>query len=540
MVLSKGKKIILIAVAIVIVLVGGFFAYKSYSETQYAINRAVNSVLDEDSAFSFADPYDTETVDTFIEDYWNPVKDKSSFQKKLVNRLNEEIIEPSLQNHNEDRSDKEEHEYIENQYGDTPTSAHETFLMLLSFLNQVDYQDTALKDSFSGYYKRLAETERTVVPDDAGQSEQEQELSVANDLTYTLEQVDEFNQAAGEFYQIPADEIATADEISQHYTQAIQMSYDAGDRNTYVNALSSASSSPVTEEQDFVDSDQIVDVLMEDGGQLYTLRNGVGGYYDTHSIDESGQITYYGDFATRTTISGGNKYDTSGLAGVWDSLTPGQRNEITSGNQTHTNYYYYFLGEDYDGEISPSLGDDGYGYVYMNQDGSILYFRSSSIAYVSNADFGESVIYGDFADICSELAETYETRAQAAQPKLTSVNNEQYAPYTGIFGYDGNPCFQSEFLTDGTNVYWSCTPVDGISAEEIDSFFKVSMIYGHTYNLFDLFRSPVIVQDMTVSDIRTIDEVEATTVVSFAGNRISYNVSYSAGGGTSGGYAKIR
>lgn len=95
-------------------------------------------------------------------------------------------------------------------------------------------------------------------------------------------------------------------------------------------------------------------------------------------------------------------------------------------------------------------------------------------------------------------------------------------------------------MTDGTNVYWSCTPVDGISAEEIDSFFKVSMVYGHTCNLFDLFRSPVIVQDMTVSDIRTIDEVEATTVVSFAGNRISYNVSYSAGGGTSGGYAKIR
>ena len=47
MVLSKGKKIILIAAAAVIILVVGFLAWKHHSETQYTIDRAVTSVLNE-------------------------------------------------------------------------------------------------------------------------------------------------------------------------------------------------------------------------------------------------------------------------------------------------------------------------------------------------------------------------------------------------------------------------------------------------------------------------------------------------------------
>ena len=88
-----------------------------HSETQYTIDRAVTSVLNEDRAFSYADPYDEETVSVFIEQYWDPVKDKSSFQKELADRLNGEIVEVALHNMEEDRSDKEEREYVENSYG---------------------------------------------------------------------------------------------------------------------------------------------------------------------------------------------------------------------------------------------------------------------------------------------------------------------------------------------------------------------------------------------------------------------------------------
>lgn len=56
MVLSKGKKIILIAVAAVVILVVGFLLYRSHSENQYNIDRAVDSILNEDSAFTYANP----------------------------------------------------------------------------------------------------------------------------------------------------------------------------------------------------------------------------------------------------------------------------------------------------------------------------------------------------------------------------------------------------------------------------------------------------------------------------------------------------
>ena len=410
MVLSKGKKIILIAAAAVIILVVGFLAWKHHSETQYTIDRAVTSVLNEDRAFSYADPYDEETVSVFIEQYWDPVKDKSSFQKELADRLNGEIVEVALHNMEEDRSDKEEREYVENSYGSTLTGAHETFLQLLGFLGRVDYEDEALKECFQSYYQRLAELQRTPAPDTADRSEQEQELSVAEDLNKTLEQVEEFNQAAGDFYQIQADQVATVEEVSQYFDQAIQLSYDTGDVVTFATALAAATSSPLLEEQTFMEPDQIVAFLINDGGELYTLRNGIGGYYDTHQIDAKGQISYYGDFAERTTTSGGNQYDMSEMTSeIWWALSPGQREEISSGNRTKTYHYSYLLGEDYDGDLNPSLGDDGYGYVYLNDDDSLLCFRSSSIYYMNEADFGGHVIYGDFSEQVQQAAAQYDS-----------------------------------------------------------------------------------------------------------------------------------
>ena len=150
--------------------------------------------------------------------------------------------------------------------------------------------------------------------------------------------------------------------------------------------------------------------LINDGGELYTLRNGIGGYYDTHQIDAKGQISYYGDFAERTTTSGGNQYDMSEMTSeIWWALSPGQREEISSGNRTKTYHYSYLLGEDYDGDLNPSLGDDGYGYVYLNDDDSLLCFRSSSIYYMNEADFGGHVIYGDFSEQVQQAAAQYDS-----------------------------------------------------------------------------------------------------------------------------------
>src|SRR5699024_6723681 len=146
----------------------------------------------------------------------------------------------------------------------------------------------------------------------------------------------------------------------------------------------------------------------------------------------------YGDFARRTATSGGGQYDMSEMTPeVWWSLSSGQREEITSGNRVNTYRSYYLLGEDYDGDVDPALGDDGYGYVYVNPDGSSLYFQSSSIAYMDNADFGETVINGDFADLTSEMAEEYQANPPTANLSdpwydmiegTTPVTDEAYAP----------------------------------------------------------------------------------------------------------------
>ena len=161
---------------------------------------------------------------------------------------------------------------------------------------------------------------------------------------------------------------------------------------------------------------------MEDGGELYILRSGIGGYYDTVQIYEPGEITYYGDFAVRVTTSGGNQYDMSEMSPeIWASLTPGQRAEITSGNRVDTNYYYYLRGEKYDGDLIPTLSDIGYDYVYLNPDGSSLYFQGTSIAYVSNADLGENEIYGDFSELMEEIGTRQAAVGDLIQDAVSAV-----------------------------------------------------------------------------------------------------------------------
>ena len=108
MVLSKGKKIILIAVAVVIILVAGGFALEAYSQTQSNINWAIRSLLYEGSASYDRDPYDPESVSAFIITPWNSVKDKSSFQRELADMLDSEILALTLQNAKAESSDRAE------------------------------------------------------------------------------------------------------------------------------------------------------------------------------------------------------------------------------------------------------------------------------------------------------------------------------------------------------------------------------------------------------------------------------------------------
>ena len=333
MVLSKGRKLILIAAAVVIALAAALLGYNAYRNAQDRLDSAISPLLG-GYAYSFADPFDEETRDVFISDYWDPVKDKSSLHKKLVNAVQTQVIDLSFQNAELDSDDR-----ITNEYGEELTDAQDTIVKLMGFLKVVDYEDQDLKDCIQDYYLRLAEEVRTDdAENESSSTEQARELELAEDLLEELEKVDEFNQAAGDFFQIQVNDIIPLDEISGHYTKAIQLARDDHDMGAFVRALSSATASPLLKDETFLSSDEIVDFLMEEPGTVYTLKNGVGGYYDSNRI-EGNDVTYYGDFAKKVTTSGGHKYDTSALGGVWDALTPGQKAEITSGNTVHTNYY---------------------------------------------------------------------------------------------------------------------------------------------------------------------------------------------------------
>ena len=531
MVLSKGKKIILIAAIVIIALIAGFLFYQSYQDAKKQAGNTIEKLLDT-SDYTFggpnrSEPYNEEEPDditAFIEEEFTPLRDKGTFQKELVSAVNE-TIEVSLYNETVDYDDHQTNRYSQSPLASTVSLLWKDFA---GFLNQVGYEDEKLKDSFIDFYTQYAALEETAASSD---SEQNNYRLTANNLSDVAEEVLAFNEAASDFYQISLEEVVSPDKIADYYTQSLDMALAEGDRGTIAQVLSDAAQSPIVGDRTFIQPDDAIDLFLDDGGSVYTLKNGIGGYYDAHKILDSGQITYCGDFAMRTTTSGGNKYDTSELGGVWDALSPGQQQEILSGNRTETHYTYYLQGELLDdNEPNFSLAEQGYDYVYINNDGSVVHIAKDGISYHSR------VIPGNFSELYAEMAEAYE---ESQTPELTPVEDEQYAPYTGIFGYDGNPCFQSEFQTDGTNVYWVCTPLDGAAAEGVNNFFKVQLIYGHSVDLFTLFPSPPLVQDMTATAATSIENVGVTTVVSFRNGIISYQVSYEYGGGVSGSYAKV-
>lgn len=428
MVLSKGRKIILITVVVVIVLAGGFFGFTAYRNAQSKIDAAIDPVLG-GYALTYADPYDTETADEFIERYWNPVKDKSSFQKKFVKQVQEQLLDVSFQNADLDIDNR-----ISNEYWDEVTDAQGPIVQMMPFLQKAGYEEENLKTCLKDYYLRLAENERADLQEAQAGSEQEQELNQANGLMSVVEKVSEFNDAAADYYQIPEDEIIPIDEISQHYSEAIRLAHDADDLETVAEALSQATGSPLLKDQSFMDSDQIADLFVAEDAVIYTLRNGIGGYYDVHR-DESSYMTYYGDFASETYTSGGKKYDTSGLTpGVWGALTPGQRAEIKSGNSTTTHHNYYFLGtESDDAFVSdiPDLAQSGYGYVFCNPDGSAVFVSARSATCYTGE--GTYQIEGDFTQLVDQAAAKYNVSGDTIENAVTAFQAGNYDAAEELF-----------------------------------------------------------------------------------------------------------
>lgn len=195
----------------------------------------------------------------------------------------------------------------------------------------------------------------------------------------------------------------------------------------------------IGDSEPYIKADELLALLVDKDSEVVTMLNGIGGHYDKkiepkvketegEAADqkeakvtyESGGVNCYGDFyfqpsSTRKTKG---KYDTSGLnAGIWNSLTAGQKAEISSGSSKTATIpaVNEFRGE----IISVDLEDiikQGYDFAYHNADGSFVFVSENSIittAYELAASKGHYPIKGDFSKILAEIEKEYTEAKQA-------------------------------------------------------------------------------------------------------------------------------
>ena len=465
MVLSKGKKILLITVVAVvaaIILVATFFLYRSHSETQYAIDQVVNSLLDEDSAYSDADPYNEETISTFITGYWNPLKDNSSFQKELANRLNEEILGPTLQNTESGSSQQ-----VENRYGDEPTpgSTNKVLCKVAHFLNQVEYEDAALREKILNYYVQLAGIGVTFLKNVEESTDPADKLQISSELMDTLSYIDEYNQSTGTFYQIQESEVISEndrDAVSEFYNQIVQQSYDTGNTLIFSEAMSQVTQSSFFENQTVIDNGKLIDFLVDNSSPISTLRQGIGGYYDEISEEPQwnydgnsyggGNATFCGDFYYEMYEGTGNQYDMSEMTPeVWAALTPGQRAEIEEGNSKNHEIIVYLKGTEISStykDVIPELDESGFEFAYCNSDGSTLFLSENAVRYFPDAENnGSYVIRGDFSEQVAEAEMQYSSQGSEITTAVSAVAQGDYEAATKAF---------MSFSNNGTNLEQIC------------------------------------------------------------------------------------
>ena len=410
--MPKEKKTILIVVVIIAVLAGGLLGYRLYVTAKHSVEDVIDAMFDESSWLIDFRYSDESTYPELLEEF-NRVKNKLMFKREIVEVI-DEFTEISIHNLTCETDERTENRYYDKL---NYVAAHEIFQNVVGWLDYSDYENKKVRDRFTAFYTEVAQTLQDQA--DSNEKTAESELESAVNLDYLLQRVNSFNAKANDFYKIDLTHVVLLEEVEQHFDQAIQISYGAKNTETFVKAISQATQSPLFEGRAFMDSQQIVDFLMtNDDGAVYTLLNGVGGYYDTHQVEAYGDITCHGDFATRVTTSGGGMYDTSGLGGVWGALTPGQRAEISKGNQSKTYYDYYLCGENFGDNYDRPLEDDAYGYVYLNEDGTCLYFAEQSIFYMSDTNYKSEMIRGDFSKQDDEMEQKFRKEHVAKQPEI--------------------------------------------------------------------------------------------------------------------------
>ncbi len=418
---SKAKVwiVLLIIFGVIAACFGGYIAYFEHQNTILNCNNVIERLL-QTSTFYYADPYDEDEEEReSFRNKFNEVCGKGYFKKTLA-AVFDEYATVSLYNSGFTEGPVEE--MRETRYGEkveTP-SVRRKFSMAIGVLTSLGYQDAALRDSAERIF-----TQGVKQPE--ANADAPSLLSVARSMADNIDKINLWNEGGGDFYHLDLPEHLKEDAVRDVYRQAVLRSAEGGDVDRFVRTMESVGESPLMEGVAVLQPEEILDLIAPDrsNAELLTLRNSVGGYYDSAAnrqeladmLPQKRRSSvygsdFYGDFYYSTYSSGGNKYDMTEFnnnPGLWNALSPGQRDVIREGNKVQKNYLMYCRGEKVKcGDIS-AYSQAGYRYAYRLDEDLFLYIGDNGINCWGNE------IPGDFSAVVKELSDEYAASVRAAQ-----------------------------------------------------------------------------------------------------------------------------
>lgn len=397
------------------------------------------------------------------------------------------------------------------------TECSHIYYEAIGVLAREGYEDPELKDIALNYYQR----ERALYEKNVDMiTEKNPPLGLASRFNAAAVYMDHWNEAGGDFYALDMSQVYTPADVRDSYANAIQDCVENRNLDRLTILLVDTSTSPLMRDEPFFTTQEILDIYTGGTQEVYTLLNGVGGYY-------SGGANEYGDFYYSSTSHrrGGKTFDMTEFnanPGLWNAIGQDLQRYITDTNRraNQTVHDVDFRIRDLEtprGFDVPEMVKEGFGYAipYEGREGLDFIFVSPD-AMALNGGLGvKKTLYGDYSDLYNQLKEEYESAVSAA-PELLAP----YADYTGVFTSQKRSTwvFTSGFTVAGGTVRWNPSPAPGKDALPFQLRYK--------RKVYEFLNGLHTVEDMQVTDELTMfDNTRFQTTLTFQDGTILMSIS---------------